>query len=287
MKVLTVPNWSFGRDRSLFRSVRDLLEQSNVTTHFCEGDLDHNRTVTAFSGESEEVKKILLSLADLILPSINLQRHVGVHPRIGGLDVCPFLPLTKTPPINFNDWVRVVAQEFAETHRVPVYLYEKSASPERKADLPSLRKGGFGGLLDRPLDPDFGPNQVNPYLGASVFGWREFLIAMNVNLRGENLAFSQKVAQMIRRNRQDKVPGFSGVRALGLPLATQGLVQVSLNLTQPHASPIDDVITFVEQQAEKAGEEVAWPELIGVILDQCLEHATKLPFRPEQVVSIS
>src|SRR5580658_8794069 len=171
MRLLAVPNWSFGRNRALLTNFRDALESSPVHTHFCESDVDHNRTVTAFSGSGPEVYETLLRLCAVAFDSIDLSHHVGVHPRIGALDVCPFVPLVGRN----DDRMEVTQTALALAERVgaliggkygvPVYLYEHSARSGRESTLPALRKGGFGGLLERTLNPDFGPAHAHPRLG--------------------------------------------------------------------------------------------------------------------------
>ncbi|MBS1708549.1 MAG: hypothetical protein JSS65_07480 [Armatimonadetes bacterium] len=284
MRLLAVPNWSFGRELALLRSVRDTLEAADVRLHFCEADIDHNRTVTAFSGEADVVMDLTMLLAQQILPSINLARHTGVHPRIGGLDVCPFVPLGRYEPMEVLDAVEYFARSFATAFNVPVFLYEKSSKGSTK--LPNLRKGGFGGLLDRELEPDFGPTRVHPHLGATVVGWRDFLIALNVNLDTPDVTYAERIAAAIRDMRRAKTKGWEGVRALGLTLASRNLTQVSLNLTKPDLSPIDPIVDWIEQVAAGFGVAVAYPELIGVIRDTDMEHNTRVACRPEQVVEV-
>ncbi len=290
MRVLTVPNWSFGRDRRLLLACREALDRWPLAVHFCESDVDHNRTVTAFSGEQEPVEEALLDLARLVLPAIDLNRHTGVHPRIGGLDVCPFLPLaplsTKVRRERFLSWVEGVGASLAEAFEIPVFLYEKSERGRHESDLPTLRSGGFGGLLDRPLRPDFGPTRAHPHLGATVLGWRDFLIAMNANLRTTDLSAAKRVAGAIRRLRAEGDPRFLGVRSLGFPLASRELVQVSINVTMPDLTPIDPILEFVAGHAWDMGVEVAEHELIGVIREQDLPTATRLYPRPAQIVRL-
>lgn len=288
MRLLTVPNWSFGREKELFRRFRDVLEAEPVLVHYLQTDVDHNRTVSAFSGDPEIVRSTLLKLAEVALPSINLNRHVGVHPRIGGLDVCPFFPLpdpksTKSKR-EFKEWIEGIAEEIATTFELPVFLYEKSEKGRHESDLPSLRKGGFGGLLDRELNPDFGPTRANPLLGATVMGWRDFLIAMNVNLRDPNPEVAQRIAKKLRDLRNSGEQEFLGVRALGFMLASQELSQVSINVTLPDITAVDPILQYVIDTATDMGVEVAWTELIGVIREQDLPTATLLPVRESQII---
>lgn len=283
--VLTVPNWSLGREKTVLHQGLDLLESADVTVHFAEADLDHNRTVTAFSGDASEVLVTLFELARIWLPAINLHRHVGVHPRIGGLDVCPWIPLAPVSP-HFAEWVEESAQAFAEEFEIPVFLYEHSSVAGSHSTLPELRKGGFGALLGRELSPDFGPTQAHPYLGATVWGWRDFLVALNVNFPSENLEAVERIAAEIRARRRAQEPGFEGVRSLGLSLAEQGMVQVSLNLTKPFESKIDPVVQFIMDSAAARGLTEGYTELIGVIPETLAQESSTVYPRFEQIVKM-
>lgn len=290
MKVLLIPNWSFGRDKRLLAETKDALAAFAVEIHYCESDVDHNRTVTAFSGEFEVAASALDTLCELILPSIDLNRHVGVHPRIGALDVCPFIPLeapkTKLRAQRFRDAIESVAAHLADKFEIPVFLFEKSERGRHEADLPALRKGGFGGLLERELDPDFGPHKAHPHLGATVMGWRDFLLAINSNLNTPDPVPAQRIAERIRQLRSDGDPRMLGVRALGFALASREMSQVSMNLTLPDLTPIDPVLEYIEIAADTMGVQIAYSELVGVIRSTDLEHTTRIHPRPEQVVSV-
>ncbi|MGE3127475.1 MAG: hypothetical protein AB7F50_04120 [Fimbriimonadaceae bacterium] len=286
-RILTVPNWSFARQTSLVREACELLDGHDVTVHFCAGDLDHNRTVTAFSGEPAPVHVALMALARMVLPSIDLTRHTGVHPRIGGLDVCPFVPLGPVlDPSAFKTWIEQGAADFADEFGVPVFLYERSEHGRHEAALPGLRRGGFGGLLGRALDPDYGPVVAHPRLGATVWGWREFLIAVNVDLMTDDLAIARLIAQRIRQMRAEGDERMIGVRALGLPLLSRGQTQVSLNVTMPDSTPLDPILQFVTEQATQARVKVARYELIGVMREGDIPGALTLPHEDRQIVAI-
>lgn len=291
MQLLTVPNWSFGRDKALLRKFREILTSDLITLHYCESDPDHNRTVTAFSGDEDVLANTIVRLAMESFDSIDLNRHVGVHPRIGALDVCPFVivkPQFRRPPevelMNALAVAEKTAGLLAGTFELPVFLYEKSERGRHEADLPSLRKGGFGALLGKELKPDFGPPHAHPRLGVTVLGVRDFLIAMNVNLDSEDVEIVKKLARQIRQLRTDGDARFLGVRALGLPLASRKLVQVSLNLTLPDLTPPDPIVEWVYEEATKAGVKIANTELVGVIRDIDVPAASRLPIKPSQIV---
>lgn len=284
MRILTVPNWSFGRNKDLLCQFQDALDAYGVEVHYLASDVDHNRTVSAFSGQHEAVVDALIGLCAAALPSIDLNRHIGVHPRIGALDVCPFVTPWGCDRDEMLAWVDDVAAEFATRFQVPVFLYEKSEKGRHEADLPTLRKGGFGGLLDRALEPDFGPPRAHPLLGATILGWRDFLVAFNIDLETTDLGFTKRLARQVRALRAEGDPRFLGVRALGLPLSSRHLCQVSFNLTLPDLTPIDPVIEWVNEQCVTKGVRVVGQELVGVVRDVDMEHATRLPVKRRQVI---
>ncbi len=282
MRVLTVPNWSFGRDRDLLARFAEVL--SGLTVHYLQSDVDHNRTVSAFSGESEPVFKRLEQLCELAFERIDLNKHIGVHPRLGALDVCPFVAygaLGKLPKE-----VESFAAKIAGRFELPVFLYEKSERGRHEADLPSLRKGGFGGLIGKALNPDFGPALAHPRLGVSVVGIRDSLIAMNVNFSGEDATVAKAVAREIREQRSSGDERFLGVRALGFSLATAGLSQVSLNLTLPDLTPVDPIVEWIMAEGASRGAQFASTELIGVIRERDLDTATRLLIKDAQIVDL-
>jgi glutamate formiminotransferase len=284
VQVLTVPNWSLAREQGVVRQACEYLAASGVRVHYCQGDLDHNRTVTAFSGPAAEVGEALAGLSRQILPSIDLRRHVGVHPRIGGLDVCPFVPLGSFEPEAFRAWVEERAAAFAEEFGVPVLLYERSERGRHESALPALRQGGFGRLAEKNLDPDFGPRSAHERLGMTAWGWRDFLLAVNVELRQPLPDLAKRIAKRIRDLRADGDMRMLGVRALGFPLPSRGLSQVSMNLTLPDITSADPVLEFVSQEAAKEGVGTEGYELVGVIRERDLPGASRLPYQPSQVV---
>jgi glutamate formiminotransferase len=286
MRVLTVPNWSFGRESSLVRQFADRFPSQGLTLHYLDTDIDHNRTVTAFAGEPALVFDKLIELSDLAFPVIDLNRHVGVHPRIGALDVCPFvtLPEWNMPFPELDRMVNDFASRLALRYELPVYLYEKSEKGRHEADLPSLRKGGFGGLTDRVLRPDYGPTKAHQRLGITILGVRDFLIAVNVNLGSSELKVATEIARKIRELRMEGDERFLGVRALGFPLATRMMTQVSLNLTLPDITSVDPIIESIQGSVRERGLKVSSTELIGVIRERDVLGASRLPFKQEQVV---
>lgn len=280
MRLLCVANWSEGRDMNLLAAMRLALRSRGATVHFDGSDADHNRVVTAFSGSAEEVRETLFSVAAVAFQGIDMRSHEGVHPRIGALDVCPFILLNGKQE-DALQFARGTAERLALDFDLPVFLYECSETGRHSADLPSLRKGQYEGLLGRQLNPDFGPSAANAKLGATVFGVRDWLLAMNVNLPQDALAKAKSIAREIRVLRDKGDARMSGVRALGLPLRQRGLSQVSMNLTNPDVTSPDEVIRWIEGKTE-----VVQTELIGVIREGDVVKATLLPIQPNQIVTI-
>jgi glutamate formiminotransferase len=256
MRVLTIPNWSFGRNRALLRRFETILNRTDLRVHFLESDVDHNRTVSAFSGEERAVQEALIELVAQAFDTIDLNHHIGVHPRIGALDVCPFVPIdgVKNELESACALVERCAATISGRWQVPVFLYEKSERGRHEADLPSLRRGGFGALLERTIHPDFGPDHAHPRLGVTVMGVRDFLLAVNVDLKETDAEVSRRLAQEIRA-------------------------------TLPDLTDVDPIVAWILEQARAAGVGFSKTELIGVIRPQDLPGATRLSIHPDQVVS--
>lgn len=264
--------------------MRAALRSAEVEVHFDGADPDHNRIVTAFSGQQGSVHAAVFAVAEVAFAEIDMRQHHGVHPRIGALDVCPFIQLGGSR-VDALEFAAEVGRELGESFELPVFLYEQSETGKHAADLPALRKGQYEGLLGRALDADFGPAQANPRLGASVVGLRDWLIAMNVNLATPDPSAALKIASGLRAARAVE-PFLAGVRALGFALESRGITQVSMNLTRPDLSPADAVVEWVEKRAAENRVRVHSAELIGVIRERDLKNATRLTIAPEQVINI-
>jgi glutamate formiminotransferase / 5-formyltetrahydrofolate cyclo-ligase len=289
MRLLAVPNWSFGREKALLRRFREVLGHPAVELHYCEADIDHNRTITAFSGEEDVVSDMIFRLAMFAFDTIDLNHHVGVHPRLGALDVCPLVILDQDPA-NRGVLMRALAVaenlagRLAASFDLPIFLYEKSERGRHEADLPSLRKGGFGALLETPLKPDFGPSGAHPRLGATVLGVRDPLIAFNVNFDTDDIDVAETLARQVRQMRVEGDERVLGVRVMGLALPSKDQTQLHFNLTLPDVTPVDPIIEWVYQQVTKVKVKIADSELIGVIRNTDVPGASRLLIRPMQIV---
>ncbi len=266
MTVLAVPNWSLVPD-NLVSAAND-LRSFGLTVHYCAGDIDHRRTVTAFSGAWEDVARGVEHLCSVWFPLIDLSAEAsGVHPKVGALDVCPFV-LLEGEETKLIEAVGEFGRGFSPRFEIPVRFYERSGDG---AALPDFRRGGVHAQLDR-----------HPKWGVTVMGVRGFLLAINVNFSDLTLTKAREIAAKIRHDRDAGEPRFTGVRALGLSLASRGQTQVSMNFTQPDLTSVDDVVEYIETQAGSRGE----TELIGVIRERDLATSTRLQVRAEQVVYV-
>jgi glutamate formiminotransferase len=291
-RLLCIPNFSEGRDETTIRAIADAAVSAGVQIHHLSWDYDHHRMVLAFSGAPSQVRRAMLRAGAVAVERIDLTRHQGVHPRIGAVDVVPFVPLEGLTRAEAVAWSHAVARSFARRLRVPVYLYEHSAREGRARDLPALRKGGFEGWVGRRLTgervPDFGPKRLHPTAGATIMGVRDPLIAFNCYLHPPDAALAQQIARRIRAERTTN-PALRGVRALGLWLPTRQVAQVSLNITQTDQTDLFRVTEAVRQIARAHGAEIVGTELVGVLLAEdaarALQSALGLnQIDPQQIV---
>jgi glutamate formiminotransferase len=260
-----VPNISEGRDQDKIASmVEDVKKHSGVRLLDYSSDKDHHRSVFTFIGEPEAIKDAVFSLAMKAIDLIDMREHRGGHPRLGAVDVVPFVPIQG---VEMEEAVQI-AHEFGKglgKRGIPIFFYEEAAiQPERK-DLPSIRKGEYEGLEEKLKDPkwkpDEGPNYFNPKCGATVVGARFPLVAYNVNLKTKDLTLAKEIAQKVRF----KDGGFPHVRAMGVDLKEKGIVQVSMNLTNYRVTNIPKVYEFIKGEASKKGVEIEGSEIVGLI----------------------
>lgn len=250
------PNLSEGRSQELLEEVRQAMQGlPDVALADLSMDPDHNRMVVSLLGSAAGLRGAVLRLFEVADRSIDLALHQGVHPRIGAVDVVPFVPLGSTPMEAAQELALQTAEEVARRFQLPVLLYEYSARSPLRKDLPGHRKPG---LQERLLEcpPDFGPAQLHPRLGATVMGARKPLVAFNVMLDTQDRELGKAIARHLR--------GLPSVRSLGFWLESQQRVQISVNLTDPEQVDLDDVYTEVERLATENGVAVHCSELIGM-----------------------
>lgn len=256
MDLIIVPNLSEGRDRSRIASFERAVSAAGARTLDTHTDAVHNRSVLTIAGDEDALIAAAAALA-VEASAIDLRRHSGVHPRLGGLDVCPFVPHDATMDVAVGA-ARRAAAAIAARSGLPVYLYGHAASPPR--ELPDLRRGGLQGLIERSgsLPPDFGPSVIDPRAGVVCVGARGPLIAFNIWMRCD-LATARAIAKTVRA----PSGGSPGVRALGLSI-DDATCQVSMNLTKPDRTGIDDVFAAVARAAAADDAEIFATEIVGL-----------------------
>jgi glutamate formiminotransferase/formiminotetrahydrofolate cyclodeaminase len=231
--------------------------------------------VVSFVGEPGPVKQAALAASSKAVERIDLTKHKGEHPRMGAVDVVPFVPLSGATMDDCIALAKDFGREFAERFHVPVFLYEEAASTSERRNLADVRAGEFEGLRDKigkdpSKKPDFGPDKIHPTAGATAVGAREILIAYNVNLETNNLAIAKKIAHQLRA----KDGGLAYVKALGFELKERGIVQVSMNMTDYHKSQLFKAEELVELFAERYGVPVVGSEIVGLVpMDALVDSA--------------
>jgi glutamate formiminotransferase len=268
-----VPNFSEGRDPAVVAAIeRALASVPGVFILHCTSDPDHNRSVITIAGPGAALLEAAVRSAAIAAELIDLNCHRGVHPRLGALDVLPFVPLANTPMQECIALAHQAGRRIWEELRIPVYFYENAALRPERVKLENVRRGQFEGLREAVLTdpskhPDIGGPSLHPTAGAVIVGARKFLLAFNINLKSDNLELAQSIARRIR----ESSGGFPAVKALGLPLHSRGLVQISMNLTDLDQTSLHTVYAEVERLAAAHNIEIKESELIGLMPRQALE----------------
>jgi glutamate formiminotransferase len=259
-----VPNVSEGRRADIIDALARAISLPGVHVLDRSSDASHNRTVYTFAGEPDALRDAVLCLFTAAVEAIDLRAHDGVHPRIGAVDVVPFVPLHGAAMEDCVELARSTAALVAERFHVPVFLYEEAAASDERRSLASIRRGGVDGMALRMKDPawrpDFGPDQPHPTAGATAIGARPVLIAYNVNLASNRLEVARRIAALIR----ESSGGLAGVKALGLQLDT-GIVQVSMNVTNYRETSMTAVFDTVAREAAADGVRVLESEIVGLV----------------------
>lgn len=274
--VECVPNVSEGRDPESIRAMAEAIRTvSAVRLLDVQSDPDHNRTVFTLIGSPEGVAEAVIRLFESALPRIDLRRHRGQHPRMGAVDVVPFVPIRGVTMADCLALAKMVGEQVWERFRVPVYLYAEAATRPERQDLAQIRKGGFEGFFQKIKDPiwapDFGEPVVHPTAGVTAVGAREFLIAFNVNLGTTDVRVAKEIAKAVRGSSG----GLRFVKALGMEIKERGIVQVSMNLTNFRATPIARVLELVRREAAGFGVPVVGTEIVGLVPEEALYQAAQ------------
>jgi glutamate formiminotransferase / 5-formyltetrahydrofolate cyclo-ligase len=288
--VECVPNVSEGRRPEVVDAIVGAIRTvPGVRLLDRSSDASHNRSVLTMAGEPAAVKAAVLALFEVAQRLIDLRTHRGEHPRMGAVDVVPFIPIEGVTMAECVTLARETAAAVAERFKVPVFLYEAAASTPARTNLEDIRRGEFEGLAAKMADaewaPDFGDAVPHPSAGATAIGTRMPLIAYNINLATDRLEVAKTIAAAIRYSSG----GFRYVKAMGIALEERGIVQVSINLTNYEKTPIFRVFEAVTREAARHGVSVLESEIVGLVPEAALvataEYFLQLQgFRADQVL---
>ena len=278
--VQCVPNFSEGRRPEVIQAIVEAVRRSpNVRLADWSADPDHNRMVVTFVGPPDAVCAAAHAACDAAIAHIDLREHQGVHPRLGALDVLPLVPIAGLSLAECAGYAQVLGREIAARHHLPVFLYEAAAADGR--NLPVIRREAFASVA-----PDFGPPRPHLTAGAAVVGAREPLIAYNIILATEDVRPARVIARELRT---DGASEFIGIRALGLPLTSRRLSQVSMNITETRKTSLPAVFSYVARRAQELGTTAFESEVIGALpgytaFGMVRDALKATGLRPEQVL---
>jgi len=290
MLIECIPNVSEGRRSEIVTAMADAI-RAVPGVHLLDfsSDPSHNRSVFTLVGDAAGVEAAVLALFDRAIAAIDLRTHKGEHPRLGAVDVVPFVPIDAATMADCVALAKRVAATVADRWHLPVFLYEEASTNPARKNLEDIRRGEFEGLavkMQAPeWAPDFGPATPHPSAGAAVIGARMPLIAYNINLATNRLDVAKKIAAAIRHSSG----GFRFVKAAGFMLDDRGIVQVSMNLTNHEKTPIFRVFEVVKREAARYGVQVLESEIVGLVPAAALHAAAEYylqieGFKPDQVL---
>lgn len=264
--VECIPNFSEGRNLekieavvNVFRGVKGvkLLDYSS--------DADHNRTVVTVVGEPEALEEAVIHMAEKVYENIDMSTHSGGHPRMGALDVVPFVPIDGVTMEECVEIANRVGKIIGENFKIPVYLYEKAATASHRENLATVRKGQYEGFFEKIKEtkwaPDYGPSEVNLKGGCVAIGARQALVAFNVNLGTDNLQVADTIAKTVRHIGG----GLRFVKAMGVKLEDRNIVQVSMNLVNYEKTAVYRAFEMIKMEAKRYGVPVVGSEVIGLV----------------------
>jgi glutamate formiminotransferase / 5-formyltetrahydrofolate cyclo-ligase len=266
-----VPNVSEGRDAACIQAFGRALAAHGCTLLDVHSDSDHNRSVYTLIGGPQELADSLVDGARTVIEHVDMRVHDGVHPCVGALDVLPIVYLRSADRELAHDEALAIGNRLAGELDLPVFVYGELASSEERRERAYFREGGFaaarGRLADGDLVPDFGPARLHPTAGAVLVTARPPLVAFNVELDTADVDLAKAVAARVR----EAGGGLRGVRAIGVPLASRGVAQVSTNVHDPLRVPLREVVEAVRRGAEPLGAAVTGAEIVGLAPEAALD----------------
>lgn len=286
-----VPNYSEGRDLQKVEQILDCFRgKKGVKLLDYQTDPNHNRCVVTVIGDPEPLRDAVVASFGKAVELIDMTKHEGQHPRMGAVDVVPFIPCRNTTLEEADALAKEVAKEVADKYGVPCFLYESSASAPHRANLASIRKGQFEGMAEKMKNtemwaPDFGPATIHPTAGVSAIGARMPLVAFNVNLDTANIDIANQIAKRIRHING----GYRFVKSIGIMLDDRNMAQVSMNLTDYTKTAIYRAFEAVKMEAKRYGVHAVETEIVGLLpmqaLVDCAEYYLQVAnFDPSQVM---
>jgi glutamate formiminotransferase len=287
-RLACVPNVSEGRDADVLRRLGEAVEAEGAGLVDVHSDVDHHRSVFTLLGAPEAVARAALALARVAIERIDLRRHSGAHPRIGAVDVIPFVPLAGLAMAEAVAVAHRTGRALAAATGVPVFFYEEAALDPARRDLPQLRAGGFEGLAARLADPawrpDAGPARPHPSAGATVVGARRPLIALNAMLATDDVEGARAVATAIRQRTPGGLPA---VRALGVRLPSRRIAQIAMNLLDYRRTSPRAVMERLADETARRDLRITAYELVGCAPADALDDVARarIPgLRPSQLL---
>jgi glutamate formiminotransferase len=261
-----VPNFSEGRDlKKIEKIVGPFRGRDGVKLLDYQNDKDHNRSVVTVVGEPEALKTAVIEAMGVAVELIDMNSHRGQHPRMGAIDVVPFIPVKN---VTVEDAVKIskaAAREAATLYGLPIFLYEQSASRPERQNLAAIRKGQFEAMAEKLAQPewkpDFGPQQIHPTAGVTAMGARMPLVAYNVNLDTNQFEIADAIAKKVRHISG----GLRYCKGIGIELKDRGIVQVSMNMTDYTKTALYRVFELIRIEARRYGVNVVGSEVIGLV----------------------
>ena len=285
-----IPNFSEGRDKEKIERIVDGIRKTEeVKLLDYSSDKDHNRTVVTFIGTVEGVENAIINMAKAVYENIDMTIHKGEHPRMGALDVVPFVPVKNVSMEECIALANRVGKEIGERFQIPVYLYEDAAKSEGRRNLAVVRKGQYEGFFDKikqeDWKPDYGPSEVNLKGGCVSVGARVPLVAFNVNLNTSDIEIATNISKVVRHIGG----GLRYVKAMGVSLEERNITQVSMNLVNYEKTSVYRAFEMIKMEAKRYGVSVVGSEVIGLVpmeaLIDCARYYLQLEnFSSEQIL---
>jgi len=274
--VECIPNFSEGKNQAILNELIGAINgTASVTLMDYSSDSSHNRSVFTFAGSPGAVLEAAFKCAKIAVEKIDLSKHSGQHPRMGAVDVIPFVPLRNISTAECVQMSKKLGQKLWDELKLPVFLYEESATDPMRRNLATLRRGQFEGMAEKIKKPEFFPDygsELHKTAGITACGARKPLIAFNINLNTQKIEIANKIAKIIR----ESSGGLKSVKAIGIMLEDRYIAQVSINMTDYTQTPLYRVLELVKMEVARYGVSVLGTEIVGLLpmkaLADCAEH---------------